>query len=86
MCGRHENAHDGSNGPQHDACLLLAPPRTEGITAMNNNNIGLNLTEEDVLDGQLSDEALERAGGLENRAGMTIAMCSGLSSCPSAPA
>jgi hypothetical protein len=52
---------------------------------MNVNSFGLDLAEEQILIDDLSDEALERAGGLENRAGYTIAMCSGLSSCPSAP-
>jgi hypothetical protein len=60
--------------------------RTKEINAMNVNSFGLDLAEEQILNNDLSDEALERAGGLENRAGYTIAMCSGLSSCPSAPA
>jgi hypothetical protein len=58
----------------------------KGNNAMNNATIGHDQAEEDFLIDQLSDEALERAGGLEIRAGMTVAMCSGLSSCPSAPA
>ena len=49
---------------------------------MSNATIGHDQGEEDFLIDQLSDEALERAG---NWAGVTIAMCSGLSSCPSAP-
>jgi hypothetical protein len=53
---------------------------------MNASNIGLDLADDQILNDEFSDEALERAGGLENRAGLTIAMCSGLSSCPSAPA
>jgi hypothetical protein len=53
---------------------------------MNVNSFGLDLAEEQILIDELSDEALERAGGLETRAGLTIAMCSGLGSCPSAPA
>jgi hypothetical protein len=60
--------------------------RTKEINAMNVNSFGLDLADEQILIDDLSDEALERAGGLENRAGLTIAMCSGLSSCPSAPA
>jgi hypothetical protein len=60
--------------------------RTKEINAMNVNSFGLDLADEQILNDELSDEALERAGGLENRAGITIAMCSGLSSCPSAPA
>jgi hypothetical protein len=60
--------------------------RTKEINAMNVNSFGLDLADEQILIDELSDEALERAGGLENRAGLTIAMCSGLSSCPSAPA
>jgi hypothetical protein len=58
--------------------------RTKEINAMN--SFVFDLAEEQILIDELSDEALERAGGLENRAGYTIAMCSGLSSCPSAPA
>jgi hypothetical protein len=53
---------------------------------MNVNSFGLDLAEEQILIDEFSDETLERAGGLENRAGVTVAMCSGLSSCPSAPA
>jgi hypothetical protein len=53
---------------------------------MNVNSFGLDSAEELILDNELSDEALERAGGLDNRAALTIAMCSGLGSCPSAPA
>jgi hypothetical protein len=53
---------------------------------MNVNRFGFELADEQILNDELSDEVLERAGGLENRAGLTIAACSGLSSCPSAPA
>jgi hypothetical protein len=53
---------------------------------MNVANFGLDLADDRILNDELSDEAIERAGGLENRAGLTLAMCSGLSSCPSAPA
>jgi hypothetical protein len=60
------------------------PTKEDNI--MNASNIGLDLADDQILNDEFSDEALERAGGLENRAGLTIAMCSGLSSCPSAPA
>lgn len=56
------------------------------VNAMNANSFGIDLADEQILNDELPDETLERAGGLENRAGLTIAMCSGLSSCPSAPA
>jgi hypothetical protein len=62
------------------------PWANEEVSAMNVNSFGLDLAEEQILIDELSDEALERAGGLETRAGLTIAMCSGLGSCPSAPA
>jgi hypothetical protein len=51
---------------------------------VNVNSFGLELAEEHILlNDDLSDEALERVGDLLNRAGLTIAACSGLSSCPS---
>jgi hypothetical protein len=52
---------------------------------MNFTTIGFDQVEEELLIDELSDEALERAGGLEYGAGLTLAMCSGLASCPSAP-
>ena len=78
----------GAGLDKQHLCLLNAGAggRTKEINAMNVNSFGLDLSEEQILINELSDEALERAGGLENRAGYTIAMCSGLSSCPSAPA
>jgi hypothetical protein len=51
---------------------------------MNDTAIGLDQAEEDILNYQLSDEAMERAGSIGSA--YTIAMCSGLQSCPSAPA
>jgi hypothetical protein len=83
----HNAAWRGNRHKQH-LCLLECRRRgrTKEINAMNVNSFGLDLAEEQLLNVELSDEALERAGGLENRAGYTIAMCSGLSSCPSAPA
>jgi hypothetical protein len=53
---------------------------------MNLNSFGLDWAEEQMLIDDLSDEALERAGLDSGRAALTIAMCSGLGSCPSAPA
>ena len=43
---------------------------------MNASNIGLDLADDQILNDEFSDEALERAGGLENRAVLTIAMLS----------
>jgi hypothetical protein len=78
----------GAGLDKQHLCLLKCRRRgrTKEINAMNVNSFGLDLADEQILIDDLSDEALERAGGLENRAGYTIAMCSGLSSCPSAPA
>ena len=53
---------------------------------MNVTTIEHDQADEDVLYEQISDEAVERAAGNIGRAAMTVAMCSGLSSCPSAPA
>jgi hypothetical protein len=53
---------------------------------MNGLDIGTNQAEDQFYNDELSDETLERAGGLDAQARLTIAMCSGLSSCPSAPA
>lgn len=53
---------------------------------MNVATNGLDQVEDETLTYQLSDETLERAGTDVGRAAMTVAMCSGLSSCPSAPA
>jgi hypothetical protein len=78
----------GAGLDKQHLCLLNtgAAGEPKEINAMNVNSFGLDLADEQILNDELSDEALERAGGLENRAGITIAMCSGLSSCPSAPA
>jgi hypothetical protein len=53
---------------------------------MNLTSMGLGLAEEQIFNEELSDEALERAGRDVGGEALTIAMCSGLSSCPSAPA
>jgi hypothetical protein len=50
---------------------------------MTNTTIDLDQAEEELLNCQYSDEAVERAGNIF--AGYTIAACSGLQSCPSAP-
>jgi hypothetical protein len=77
----------GVGQDEQHLCLLNRRRRglTKEINAMNVNTIGFDKAEEEFLIEELSDEALERAGGLENGYGMTLAMCSGLSSCPSAP-
>ena len=50
------------------------------VNAMNANSFGIDLADEQILNDELPDETLERAGGLEySWAGLTIAMCSGLS-------
>ena len=56
------------------------------INAMKITTIEHDQADEDVLYEQISDETVERAAGNMGRMAMTIAMCSGLSSCPSAPA
>ena len=78
----------GAGLDKQHLCLLNtgAAGEPKEINAMNVNSFGLDLADEQILNDDLSDEALERAGGLENRAGITIAMCSGVSGCPSAPA
>jgi hypothetical protein len=76
----------GAGLDKQHLCLLSAGAAGEPKEINAMNSFGFELAEEQILIDELSDEALERAGGLENRAGYTIAMCSGLSSCPSAPA
>jgi len=49
---------------------------------MNVNSFGLDLAEEQILNNDLSDEALERAGGLENRAATRL-LC--VPACRAAP-
>jgi len=40
------------------------------------------LSEEDLLTHEVSDEALEAAGGIEAAGNYTLAACTGLSVCP----
>ena len=50
---------------------------------MNDNTIGLQQTEEDVLTFVASDEVLEIAAGAEkDKANYTLGACTGLSVCP----
>jgi hypothetical protein len=51
---------------------------------MNENTIGLEQTEEDILTCEISDEALETAAGTgkEKAANYTLGFCTGLSACP----
>jgi hypothetical protein len=53
---------------------------------MSDTTISLDQADEDALYDLVSDDAMERAGEGLDRAALTIAMCSGLGSCPSAPA
>jgi hypothetical protein len=53
---------------------------------MSDTTIRLDQADEDVLFDLVSDDAMERAGLGMDRAALTIAQCSGLNSCPSAPA
>jgi hypothetical protein len=48
-------------------------------------NTGFDLTEEDILSFDVSDEALETAAGTgkEKAGSYTLGFCTGLSSCPS---
>jgi hypothetical protein len=48
---------------------------------MNDNTI--DLTEEEILTYEVSDEALETAAGTEKTANFTLGACTGLSVCPS---
>ena len=45
-------------------------------------NVLANSNEEDLLTYELSDEALETAGGNEMVGNYTLANCTGLSECP----
>jgi hypothetical protein len=76
----------GAGLDKQHLCLPSAGAAGEPKEINAMNSFVFDLADEQILIDELSDEALERAGGLENRAGYTIAMCSGLSSCPSAPA
>jgi hypothetical protein len=51
---------------------------------MNENTIGLDQTEEEILTCEVSDEALETAAGTgkEKAANYTLGFCTGLSACP----
>lgn len=51
---------------------------------MNHTTIGLDQTEEEILTHEVSDDALETAGGTGNeKAGAyTLGFCTGLSACP----
>jgi len=49
---------------------------------MNNTKIGLEMTEEEILAFEVSDEALESAAGsAKEKANFTLGACSGLSVC-----
>jgi hypothetical protein len=59
---------------------MLANKRTK---AMKNITSTLEMTEEEILSFEVSDEALEIAGGSSNeKANFTLGGCSGLSVCP----
>ena len=50
---------------------------------MNENTISVDLTEEEILIYKVSDEMLEAACGMKDKAGaFTLAFCSGLDTCP----
>ena len=51
---------------------------------MNESTIGVDLTEEEILISEVSDDALEAAAcRMKDRAGaFTLAFCSGLDTCP----
>lgn len=49
---------------------------------MNDTTKGLDLTEEEILTYEVSDEALETAAGKETAGAFTLAFCSGLDTCP----
>jgi len=59
---------------------LPTPPANKRINIMNDATIGLDQIEE-LPAYDVSDEALEAAAGSE-KAGYTLAYCSGLSVCP----
>jgi hypothetical protein len=59
---------------------MLANKRTK---AMKNIASALEMTEEEILSFDVSDETLEIAGGSANeKANFTLGGCSGLSVCP----
>lgn len=50
---------------------------------MKNITVGLERTEEEIFDFEVSDEALEiAAGSTKEKANFTLGACSGLSVCP----
>jgi hypothetical protein len=59
-------------------------PANERINAMNNAATESDRTEEELFAFEISDEALESAAGmgLGMAANPTIALCTGLDSCP----
>ena len=62
------------------ASVLQAPLANKRMTIMNDATIGFDQIEELPV-YEVSDEALEAAAGSE-KAGYTLAYCSGLSVCP----
>jgi hypothetical protein len=62
------------------ASVLQAPLANKRMTIMNDVTIGFDQIEELAV-YDISDEALEAAAGSE-KAGYTLAYCSGLSVCP----
>lgn len=57
---------------------------TKGEVIMNDNTIGFDQTEAEFPTADVSDEALESAGGAakEKAGSLTLAFCSGLDTCP----
>ena len=49
---------------------------------MNDRTTGLHQIDEEILDNDVSDEALETAAGNSKVENFTISFCSGLSTCP----
>ena len=62
----------------------VAPLAAKRIDAMNEANNGFDLTEEQILSYEISDETLEAAAasGPEYARAFTITMCTGQSECP----
>jgi hypothetical protein len=56
--------------------------RTKRIDIMKNSTMGLDVTEQEILAFEVSDEALESAAGTaKEKANFTLGACSGLSVC-----
>lgn len=56
--------------------------RTKRINIMKNSTMGLDVTEQEILAFEVSDEALESAAGTaKEKANFTLGACSGLSVC-----